>query len=286
MGAPQLLKNRAIGLCGDMNGEEIADLSTPKRCIMQPKLVAISYMLNTNGYDAKFAQCHNIQQQDLAAYQREDQRCAKEEIVKTPILAIFERVQRMTLPIVAMHKVEKQMNKVCISKEKVKTCGGLMAGKGLGSGSMKEKLVKYACVSAPSAKAESLKKRAMGGEALDFELNELPTSYTKIEKEPFYCGLQVENGEESLVGGYGSGAENGGYGMGGGYESGSRRDVSGFGGAYGTGLEGGSIWGSYGMGGRYGSEGGNGANGMERGYGSGIMGGDFKYGAGKGAYGT
>ena len=186
--APQLLKNRAIGLCGDMNGEEIADLSTPKRCIMQPKLVAISYMLNRNGYDAKFAQCHNIQQQDLAAYQREDQKCAKEEIVKTPILAIFERVQRMTLPLVAMHKVEKQMNKVCISKEKVKTCGGLMAGKGLGSGSMKEKLVKYACVSAPSAKAESLKKRAMGGEALDFELNELPISYTKMEKEPFYCG--------------------------------------------------------------------------------------------------
>merc|ERR1712198_593589 len=91
--------------------EEIADLSTPKRCIMQPKLVAISYMLNRNGYDAKFAQCHNIEQQDLAAYQREDQKCAKEEIVKTPILAIFERVQRMTLPLVAMHKVEKQMNK-------------------------------------------------------------------------------------------------------------------------------------------------------------------------------
>merc|ERR1719481_1082688 len=133
--APQLLKNRAIGLCGDMNGEEIADLSTPKRCIMQPKLVAISYMLNRNGDDAKFAQCHNIEPQDLAAYQREDQKCAKEEIVKTPILAIFERVRRMTVPLVAMHKVE--------------TCGGLMAGKGLGSGSMKEKLVKYACVSAP-----------------------------------------------------------------------------------------------------------------------------------------
>merc|ERR1719283_351092 len=204
--APQLLKNRAIGLCGDMNGEEIADLSTPKRCIMQPKLVAISYMLNTNGYDAKFAQCHNIEQQDLAAYQREDHKCAKEEIVKTPILAIFERVRRMTLPLVAMHKVEKQMNKVCISKEKVKTCGGHLTSKQLGSESMKEKLVKYACVSAPSAKAESLKKRAMGGEALDFELNELPISYTKIEKEPLYCAnkYRSEGGAGGLGVGYGS----------------------------------------------------------------------------------
>merc|ERR1712060_390085 len=68
-------------------------------------------------------------------------------------------------------------------------------------------------------------------------------------------GLQLENGEENLVGGYGSG------------------------------LEGGSIGGSYGMGGGYRSEGGNGGNGMEGGYGSGVMGGDFGYGAGKGAHG-
>merc|ERR1719167_1863025 len=64
---------------------------------MQPKLVAISYMLNRNGYDAKFAQCHNIGQQHFAAYQREDQKCAKEEIVKTPILTIFERAQHKRL---------------------------------------------------------------------------------------------------------------------------------------------------------------------------------------------
>merc|ERR1712112_63290 len=81
-----------------------------------------------------------------------------------------------------------------------------------------------------------------------------------IERSGQSCvikGLQLENGEESLVGGYGSGAENGGYGMGGGY---------------GSGLEGGSIGGSYGMGGGYRSEGGNGANGMGGGYGGGSEG--------------
>jgi len=109
-----------------------------------------------------------------------------------------------------------------------------------------------------------------------------------IERSGQSCvikGLQLENGEESLVGGYGSGAENGGYGMGGGYESGSGSDASRMGGAYGSGLEGGSIGGSYGMGGGYRSEGGNGANGMGGGYGSGMMGGDFGYGAGKGTHG-
>merc|ERR1712198_373564 len=92
-----------------------------------------------------------------------------------------------------------------------------------------------------------------------------------IERSGQSCvikGLQLENGEESLVGGYGSGAENGSYGMGGGYESGSGSDASRMGGAYGSGLEGGSIGGSYGMGGGYRSEGGNGANGMGGGYGS------------------
>ena len=156
---------------------------------MQPKLVALSYMLNRNGYDAKFAQCHNVPHQDIAEYEREDQICMKEETVKTPILTVFERAQRMNLPLVTMHKVEKQMNKVCISKEKVKTCGGTLAGKPLGHGIMKQKMVKYACVSAPSSKAESLQRRAMGGEALDFELNELAISYTKMEAEPLFCGM-------------------------------------------------------------------------------------------------
>merc|ERR1712135_260683 len=31
--APQLLKSRAVGLCGDMNGERSADLKTPHVCL-------------------------------------------------------------------------------------------------------------------------------------------------------------------------------------------------------------------------------------------------------------
>merc|ERR1712227_581562 len=223
---------------------------------MKPKLVALSYMLNK-------ANCHSIPQQDLAEFQREEQQCIKEEFVKTPIMTIFERVKRMTLPLVSTHKVEKQMNKICISKEKVKTCGGLLAGGLGGSGMTKSKMVKYACVPAPSSKAEGLKRRAMGGEALDFELNELPISYTKMEKEPISCG--AGNGEEVMGGGYGSGSGNGAYGMGGGYRSG-----------FGNG--------GYGMGGGYGSGSGRVGTGMEGGHGSGLegcsngMGGGLRYG--------
>merc|ERR1712180_302959 len=92
----------------------------------------------------------------------------------------------------------------------------------------KSKMVKYACVPAPSSKAEGLKRRAMGGETLDFELNELPVSYTKMEKEPISCG--VGNGEEVMGGGYGSGSGRVGTGMEGGLGSGLEGHVNGMGG--------------------------------------------------------
>merc|ERR1712025_139172 len=82
-------------------------------------------------------------------------------------------------------------------------------------------------------------------------------------------GLQLENGEGSLVGGNGFRAENGGYGMGGGYGSGSAADddhdedrMGGYGGVrhgMGGGYGGGSEGGVGGLRGGYGSEFGNGA---------------------------
>merc|ERR1711942_319781 len=44
--APQLLKSRTVGLCGDMNGEVTADLKTPGMCVMRPRLAAITYIVD------------------------------------------------------------------------------------------------------------------------------------------------------------------------------------------------------------------------------------------------
>jgi len=92
--APQILKNRAAGLCGDLNGEEIADLTSPRKCIMQPKLMAIAYILNKNSSDPHFAQCNNLPPQDLQQFKQEERECTKEVIVPTPILSIWERSQK------------------------------------------------------------------------------------------------------------------------------------------------------------------------------------------------
>merc|ERR1712133_12834 len=161
--------------------EEIADLASPRKCIMQPKLMAIAYMLNKNGSDPHFAQCNNLPPQDLQQFKQEERECTKEVIVPTPIPSIWERSQRIAAPLLSAHKFEKRMNKICFSKEKLKVCGLTQNGESVSNVMDNGKMVTYGCVSSPSVKAESLKKRAMVGESLSMELNELATSYTKTE---------------------------------------------------------------------------------------------------------
>merc|ERR1712058_201381 len=58
--APQLLKSRTVGLCGDMNGERTADLKTPRMCVMRPRLAAFTFMLNKSGSSSGFDRCSGI----------------------------------------------------------------------------------------------------------------------------------------------------------------------------------------------------------------------------------
>jgi len=95
--APQLLKNRAVGLCGDLNGEEVADLPSPQKCIMKPRFAAYSYMLNKEGTSAP--RCSGIPQQDVPEYKREVQQCNKEEIIPTTIVPLFERARTLVMPV-------------------------------------------------------------------------------------------------------------------------------------------------------------------------------------------
>jgi hypothetical protein len=222
--APQLLKNRAVGLCGDLNGEEVADLPSPQKCIVKPTFAAYSYMMNKQVASAP--RCAGIPPQDVAEYKREIQECVKEVIVPTAIVPLFERARTLVLPLVSAHKVEKKMNHICISKEKVKVCGGQSFASS--PDMMKTKTVQYACVGAPSSKANSLEQRAKAGESLGIELGVLSTAYTKEEAEPKYCatganggmGMGGNNGASGMGGsgsnGFGHGGSQGGYGQGGG----------------------------------------------------------------------
>merc|ERR1719510_2116774 len=245
--APQLLKNRAVGLCGDLNGEEVADLPSPQKCIMRPKLAAYTYMLNREGSSAP--RCSGVPQEDSAELTQELQECIKEQIIPTTIVPLFERARTSVLPLVSAHKVEKKMNHICISKEKVKVCGGMTVASS--PDMMKTKTVQYACVSSPSSKAKSMEQRAKAGESLGIELGVLSTAYTKEEAEPKYCatgatgsigmGLSIRgSGPNGSQGGYVMGASgNNGFGPSG-IQGGNGTGASGINGFGPSGIQGGN----------------------------------------------
>merc|ERR1719347_2244916 len=187
--APQLLKSRTVGLCGDMNGEVSADLKTPGMCVMRPRLAAITYMLNKSGSESGFERCSGLSGLPSGLkqeFQRESPQCSRETIIPTPVSKLYERISILNKPTGMSHIVDKQSTKLCISKQMVKTC----LSKPL---SIKQKSVEFSCVSHPSMLSRSLEKRALAGESLIQEISQLPTVFRKVEFEPVACKSEMSS---------------------------------------------------------------------------------------------
>merc|ERR1719290_397573 len=184
--APQLLKSRTVGLCGDMDGEKSADLRTPRMCVMRPHLAALSFILNKSGYAPGFEHCAGIPASVKTEFEREVTRCSHEVVVPTPISKLYENISFLTKPTGMMHIVEKKSAHLCISKQMVKIC----LSKPL---SIKQKSVEFACIPWPSVLALSLEKRALSGEVLFQEISQLPTVFRKVEFEPVACKSEMSS---------------------------------------------------------------------------------------------
>merc|ERR1740131_195851 len=170
--APQLLKSRAVGLCGDMNGERSADLKTPGMCVMRPHLAALSYLINKSGSASGFERCSGIPSTLKTEFQTESAKCARETVIPTPVSILAERISLLNRPVGMTHIVEKQSTKLCISKQKS---------------------VEFSCVSHPSMVSRSLEKRALAGESLIQEIGQLPTVFRKVEFEPVACKSEMSS---------------------------------------------------------------------------------------------
>merc|ERR1711917_11384 len=163
--APQILKNSALGLCGDMNGEFTADLTTPRMCVMRPRLAALSFMLPSGS-------CSGIPAPLKKEFEHESKICARQTIVPTPVDKLYERISVLNHPTGMTHVVEKQSGKLYISKQMVKTCLSNPW---------------------PSVQARSLERRALSGMALHQELSSLPTVFRKVEFEPVACRSEASS---------------------------------------------------------------------------------------------
>ena len=107
-----LFRNKACGLCGDLNDEKTADIKSAGECIMSsPKLSAYSYMIQEQ-------QCGGIPSEYKQQYLEETQKCLKKTTVPTEVSKIFNH----KLSFNRKHLSEERNNKICISKEKVNLC--------------------------------------------------------------------------------------------------------------------------------------------------------------------
>merc|ERR1711926_73485 len=175
--APQLLKSRTVGLCGDMNGERTADLKTPRMCVMRPRLAAFSFMLNKSGSSSGFERCSGLPTAIREEFEHETTKCSRETIIPTPVSRLYERISFLNKPTGMTHIVDKQSTQLCMSKPL----------------SIKQKSVEFVCVPQPSVMARSLEKRALSGESLFQEISQLPTVFRKVEFEPVACKSEMSS---------------------------------------------------------------------------------------------
>jgi len=84
--APQVLKSRTIGLCGNMNGERSANLKTPNMCVLRPQMAAISFMLNKSGANAGFERCAGLPSDIKEEFIRETSKpCPREDVIPSTL---------------------------------------------------------------------------------------------------------------------------------------------------------------------------------------------------------
>jgi len=185
--APQTLRHRACGLCGDLNGENTADLRTPEKYLMsKPKFVGYSYMIKEG------SSCPGIPREDISKYEEEkSMKVVKRDLI-TPLETFVRKLVTYGLtivkPITKTHVVEITRDTICVSKRMVKVCQD-----GTKPEKVEPKVVRMSCVDKTKAESHQLINRVKTGESVQIEMEEMPIAFTKKVFEPVKC---VKHGED------------------------------------------------------------------------------------------
>jgi len=167
-----IFRNRVSGLCGDLNGEWVADVKTGKQCVVsKPKTAAFSFLIE-NG------KCQGIPQHEKTELEREQQRCIREEVWPTTVVELYQRLLETRPQPEQKHIIQEFQGKTCISKSMVRVCPKSHPKH------VQSEQVGFTCVSGPSA--EIYKRRVESGDLVE-ELLYRPAEYVKTIYVPKQC---------------------------------------------------------------------------------------------------
>ncbi len=170
------------------------------------KHFAYSYMLNKEGSSSEGQQCSGIPSEDREEFNRETQQCIKREEIPTRLMNIYRRLYSLANPTVSVHLVKRQLNQICISRQRVKVCPvqsqlqNQDQTKNYLQGSqpaeVKQRNIQFTCLDLPSQKAFNLERRAKRGDNLQSELHRLPVHFAATEYEPVLCQQQQQQQQQ------------------------------------------------------------------------------------------
>merc|ERR1712200_253881 len=164
-----VFRNKATGLCGNLDGETTSDLQTGERCILsEPSLTGYSYMIE----DGK---CQGIPEEVKTTIKREEQRCVREKVEPTKVFQYFGKQERRRVPAERKHLIEKDGSKICISKHMIRVCQSSYPKE------IRSRKVEFVCQN--GKEAWGMEKRVQSGARIE-ELSSLPTDYVKMVRKP------------------------------------------------------------------------------------------------------
>jgi hypothetical protein len=187
--APQLIRTRACGICGDMNGETNADIRTPKMCVFKkPRIAAYTYMIKES--------CQGVPAQDKQEYEAEIHQCIKKNTMTTPISSLAQRLIKVkTGPagIIMKHLVEYRANgnEICFSKRPIPTCESRTVPS---IGKMTS--VPFVCLRAYTTEAKHMKMKVESNQPIA-QMRVLPTTYNRMVEQPSICKPVGQTGSGS-----------------------------------------------------------------------------------------
>merc|ERR1712165_646468 len=192
-----LLKNKLCGLCGDNNNKKVADVPSPRQCLLsKPKLEVASYRVSLPSKP-----CSPLPSHLRAELEKETERCVKFSTKRTTgISSGFVGSESLngygSQCLYHHHELVEQPSrgKTCFSRLPVIACGGSCHRVGV-----KEKRVSYTCMPDSDRVTEHYVNKVRAGMILP-ELKNMPESYSTFENMPAKCVPSTYGGS----GGYGS----------------------------------------------------------------------------------